>query len=545
MAQKNVGGDMLTDNIFVIGGQVSGSSFIGRKRLLEKYRNDFIASDKRRVYSLVGLSRSGKTSFIKEVFKDRIPDGVFYCYQDIAMCNSYFSIWYSLCRELEDFLDLLEPDSSKQKIYDRVSELVRGITGSQASPDFSDSLVWEKFQTDIRKVFRFLKKLGIRSILVFDEFDRAMDLFTLGTPQYTLFRTLFSDGDMDVSAVTISRRKMETIEGKIYQSSTLANVMDFKPFKGFDDDDMDEYFSVFQTGYAHALSSQDKDRIRYYAGNLPYLLSIIGYYVADDLLDHKVIDIERIFADKCPTVKKYYESCIEQFEREEYLKKIIPYVIGPKYGVTSLDMQVLESLGYLSVSLDERYICISQYFCTMLSAQMLKLDIWSEIINLEKRLKALLKLEAPKIVRANRIRFDSVNEIEFEILRSFGRLGKKEQESLERFIGSGNSTAFSVMSMKRTVKTIAALWDSNFRKYFDDRNFDEYEPMLSKCYEARNPIAHGHEDEVLTDADKNVIDSYCKEIFDVLRVKFPQSTPIPAEETLLKICRETDSDIQA
>ena len=79
--------------------------------------------------------------------------------------------------------------------------------------------------------------------------------------------------------------------------------------------------------------------------------------------------------------------------------KIIPYVIGPKYGVASLDMQVLESLGYLSGSDDERYICISEYFCTMLSAQMLKLDIWSEIINLEKRLTALLKLEAPAIVK--------------------------------------------------------------------------------------------------------------------------------------------------
>ena len=73
MAQKNDGENLMNDNIFVIGGQVKGPSFIGRKKLVQKYRSDFIGSDKRRVYSIVGLSRSGKTSFVKEVFEEPQP----------------------------------------------------------------------------------------------------------------------------------------------------------------------------------------------------------------------------------------------------------------------------------------------------------------------------------------------------------------------------------------------------------------------------------------------------------------------------------------
>lgn len=539
MAQKNDGENLMNDNIFVIGGQVKGPSFIGRKKLVQKYRSDFIGSDKRRVYSIVGLSRSGKTSFVKEVFEEHIPDGVFYFYQDISVCTGFFSIWYSLCNELSDFLSLnIEPAQEQKKIYDKTLELVESISETEDQPDFENDLKWEKFQNNITKIFRFLKKLHIRSILVFDEFDRAASLFTLGTAQFSLFRTIFADGDIDVSAITISRRKMETIEGKVYQSSTLANVMDFKSFKGFDEDDIQEYFSIFAKKYGHELSISDKSKIRYYAGSLPYLLSIFGYYIVDSLLEQQKTDLEKIFSEKCPTVKKYYESCVEQLERDNYLEKIIPFVIGPCYGVTRLDLQVLESVGYISLDSEQKYICISEYFSTILSTRMLNLDIWDEIINLEKRLKALLRFEAQNICQKYRICGDTVNDIELEILK-IGKIGKKEIETLQRFSENDTKTYFSVMSMKRTVLTIAGLWEKIFRKYFCNRNFDEFEPKLSRCYEARNPIAHGHEEEVLTDADRNIINSYCTEMFDLMGKNFPQSTRIPDELELLKKFRKT------
>lgn len=53
-------------NIFEVGGQVSGESFIGRKAEIEKFRNEFLNSKKRKVYSVIGLARSGKTSFVKK-----------------------------------------------------------------------------------------------------------------------------------------------------------------------------------------------------------------------------------------------------------------------------------------------------------------------------------------------------------------------------------------------------------------------------------------------------------------------------------------------
>ena len=96
---------MNEENIFVIGGQVTGDSFIGRKKMITEFRNELIYGKNRRVYSLVGLARSGKTSFVKEIFNVNLPENTFYCYQDISLDTTYFSIWYNVLNALKDFLE--------------------------------------------------------------------------------------------------------------------------------------------------------------------------------------------------------------------------------------------------------------------------------------------------------------------------------------------------------------------------------------------------------------------------------------------------------
>ena len=78
---------MKVDNLFQIGNQVSGKSFIGRNKLLAEYRESFITSTQRKIFSVVGLSRSGKTSFVKNVFEGHVPSNVFYYYCDVSIVN--------------------------------------------------------------------------------------------------------------------------------------------------------------------------------------------------------------------------------------------------------------------------------------------------------------------------------------------------------------------------------------------------------------------------------------------------------------------------
>ena len=88
---------------------------------------------------------------------------------------------------------------------------------------------------------------------------------------------------MSVFAITISRRKIQTIEGGVLLSSSLSGVMDVEHFKGFDEKDINEFYSVLSEKYNYECSADDKSKIHYYAGRLPFLLSILGHNIVDML----------------------------------------------------------------------------------------------------------------------------------------------------------------------------------------------------------------------------------------------------------------------
>ncbi len=529
--------DMETENIFVIGGQVTGESFIGRKKLLARFRNDFIDSNVRKAVSIVGLSKTGKTSFIKKVFENSLPDNVFYCYIDLSLRSSYFSIWREVIEELSDFIAELPENEFPKNIVDSLNKRISRIIDKV--PDFNDSLQWDEFAGNIIRIFKYLNKLKIKSILVFDEFDSAKTLFSDGsndagnlkTQQFALFRTVFSAGEMNVFAITLSRRKIQTIEGGVLLSSSLSGVMEPVQFHGFDPDDISEFYSVFNTKYGHEFSAKEKERIHYYAGNLPYLLFAMGHSIVDMLKDNQQIDIDRIFKERCKAINEYYDACTKSFENEEYLSKIISIVIGPNVNLTKHDIDDFKNLGYIYHE-GKGYLCISNYFTFIhLSDKAREIDIWDSIIKLEQLLKNLIRLETLNIIECFNInrKVPDVNDIEFAVARC-ANIKEENIESSKQFLYSG--TFYQVMSIYITIGIIRGHWDF-FKKYFGDRFFNDFKNRFYKIRKARNGIAHGHEDECLTDADRNEIDSYCQEFFSILRESISPDAEFPKESSFV------------
>ena len=530
---------MEKENIFIIGGQVKGASFIGRRKLLEKYRKDFLESSIPKAVSIVGLSRSGKTSFVKNVFENSVPESVFYHYCDFSTCKSYYQIWNEVLSALSDYIEFSEFDTDKLRYVSSLKEKLAKITDAESSPDLSDDCQWIKFSNNIKAIFKYLKKLEIKAILVFDEFDRAKDLFVLKTPQFALFRTIFSDGDMSVFAITISRRKIQTIEGGVLLSSSLSGVMDVEHFKGFDEKDIDEFYSVLSEKYNYECSADDKSKIHYYAGRLPFLLSILGHNIVDMIHSFEEkgeatfkVDIDKIFRDKCKTINEYYEACIKSFLNEKYLQKIICIVIGPKFGITRQDIDDFINLGYI-YDFDGGYVCISQYFTEHnLSAKLSELPIWENIISTEKILKNIVKVETPNIKKKYGISACSVNDLEFEIVH-MANISQKSLQPTMTFIRNENSTLYKVMSIAITIKIIKGFWGEFFSKYFDNKPISDFDMKFTKIIRARNGIAHGHEDECLNEAGKNEVDSYCREIIEITAKRL-SSKKIPDENDFLK-----------
>lgn len=495
-------------NVFQIGGQVKGESFIGRKALIDSIRKSFIESNIRTAKSYVGLTRIGKTSLIRNAFGTSFSDNLFCVYENLKERQSYYELWQDICWDIKEMLE--RRGLATQELLDLLSSLI----------DDNDQ-PWIKFSRAINKIFALLSDLGIKTVLILDEFDHASTLFSEGTRHFELFRTVFSDGRFNVSAITISRRNLYTIEGATYQSSTFHGVLDIVPLKGFDDGDMREYFSVLDREGV-SLSNSQKDRIIYYAGNSPYLLSIIGHYIIEAADCGQAIDVDQIFLDKCKAINDYYRDCIKHLQRDDDLKRIIPFVIGPNIGVTKNDKDELYNMGYFHET-KGRLVAISEYFSDFMSLDMLKIGIWDNVINLEKRLKLLVGGNIGRIAKHFSLTVDAHSYDAFKyILKKMPDVDDGDIERYSKFIFSTKKynnidcSYLDVMSLTDAVKIIKHCWVDVFAEYFNNSSYDEWGMKFDKCSKARNPIAHGHE-EYLTDLDKQEVDAYCKQIFTVLK----------------------------
>ena len=442
-------------NRFLIGGQVSGDEFIGRRSFLTTLENDIFSEDARMNKAIVGLPRTGKTSTVKKCLL-QVSKKVICIYEDLKTVENYLELWQEILFDLHEC-------AKKNNIHctpntESIFEMMESAS----------DIPWIKLNRCIRAVFADLTLSGYKTVIVFDEFDHASELFEGDTKKYELIRELLSDPRYNVCGITISRLSLYTVEGTTYQSSVFHGVFDVNRFTGFDAHDMKEYFSTFSE-YGIRLDEVQKARIVYYCGNIPYLLSILGHYIVDASLAGEPIDIDRIFLQKCTMINNYYRDCVRYMERD----------------------------GNLNIS------------------------IWDNVINLEKKLKQLIEREMPRLVRHFTAAGNDFNSVFRAILSNTPGIETGAITRYDSFIRNNktvfdiNSTYLEVMSIGDVVKIISACWSDVFSQYFNNDLYNVWAQKLERCARARNPVAHGHE-EYLTDLERQEVDTYCTIIFRTL-----------------------------
>lgn len=509
------------DNIFCIGGQVRGTSFIGRKKEVECLRRQFVDSNIKTAKSIIGLTRTGKSSFVDNAFLD-IPETERILYVNVTLGDlSYYEMWQDIMWKLKKQLQ------RKELIDDELENLFSNFD--------EEELKWVKLNHSIKDTFEYLNEIGVKTILVLDEFDRASIIFENDTKKYDMLRELLSSPKYNIFTVTISRKNLNTIEGTTYQSSTLHGVLDPMYFKGFTEDDVQEYYNILEK-YDIYLTDEQKKEIKYYAGVSPYLLSIFGNKLVERKKVGKSIDITDVFQNDCKLINDYYKDIQKHLERDGDLKRLIPFIIGPNVGVTQNDRDELVNLGYLLFS-DDRTIAVSEYFTQFLSVNMLNISIWDKIISVEKKIKQIIEREMGGLVDFYQVYGTSIKNIEREIIlhtpdakNSISKYDIFIADTQKKFFQS--CTYFDVMSLNDSLKIIVYAW-SIFSKYFRDTELGEWRDKFKKCGNARNPIAHGHE-EYITDIEKQEIDIYCKDILDSInKLSISKQGVIMSEEELV------------
>lgn len=452
---------MRKNNIFVVGGQVSGSSFFGRSEELGKLTRQF--RDGNRGRAIIGMNRIGKSSLINQLLQLECHDqqDILLIRHEVKGNGSAQDFWTSFLKMLWEEMERLHIQDSE---IDRDMKEILGIRETPPEPepvaavaepvkkkglanllhslfakekrqdgsnvqscaekpvattimrsDFCNHLKNVNFQDEfnsrigknIEKIMERLGKLNYRVVIILDEFDGARALFKKQSGSLSVIRGLATGANMShVAVYTLSRRTLEMIEKGIAEAhvdstSTLSGAFDNLRLPGFSDSDMEQFWDAL-LDYDIFADNELKARIQYYSGNHPYLLSFYGNRIADYALTGKNVTanlIDQIHSREwLQNLKGHYDTWVKRMKEDGYAQDLRGILCGPINGITQATVDGFLDAGYLGND-SEGFYTISRDFTTYFLTQTTDLTspIWDVIMTAERFLKQLMVKEYPKL----------------------------------------------------------------------------------------------------------------------------------------------------
>lgn len=507
----------MANNVFVVGSEVQGESQIGYKRYIDKF-TDILTNTINNI-SITGIKRFGKTSLAKEVIakvKEDSGNKVIAIFVDLAKQRSFSDFLEAIFNGLEE--EIMMNDELTEKFYSNsvFKRLLKKIEESDSNS--------RTYRDTLEGIFKWIKRQDVRVILAIDEFDAASDLFT-ETADFEFLRDLSSNRELEISLVLVSRRQLYMIEKKNFNNSTFHGVVQTYPINGFINEDLEEFYTVLIEKYGIELSEYMKKRLNYYCGQSPYLYSMFAYDIVDDFQTKKEINIDLIYKRREIDIENYYKSIFACLNNDKVniegaygevstVEKLVGVIVGPRIGVVENDISVLESLGYL-YSKEDLYYSISGHFTNALRRIPLKIDTWTAILGLEKKLKSMIRKQIMVNNGVELIDYDMWTKI-FEKIGAAGTL-----DTYDKFIADSMNEykcdvdLLDVCSLDVAVSIIQFYWEEWFSKFFEHDSWEKWEYKLRLCASARNPMAHGHE-EFLSAEAKASVNEYCDTIIKLL-----------------------------
>ena len=516
---------MNDSNIFITGGEVSGNSLIGYsstiKKLTRMIEQKINATGGIYIY---GLHRMGKTSITKQIISTvfRNQSDLVCMYIDLNNFNTNNSTRY------EEFLKAIISELEEQ-LEEMISIDLNKIM--QKIRDFHNQTMNEMgFRIAFNKIFRWIKKSGLKVLLIIDEFDSAKDVFSCKA-DFELFRELTASNEYSVCLVTISRQEISLIENENPNNSSFKGVMYPFPVKGFDKSDIEEYCRVLEDGYDYRLSEDDIELLSSYCGSSPYLWSCIGFEIAECQLLGKDCLLGDIL-NSTPILSKingFYESIYKCLEHDKdinnvsFAEKLASVIIGPSFLANDNDVKLLTSMNYL-IDTGTESVAFSKAFKKYLMGISYNNDILNGFDTLEKKMKLLLESHKDRIFAAASTSADNDNENWFIVLcATWQSLEHKDfkRNKYEKQIGNTlrtfqkSETVLNVMSLEDVMRISRNYWSIIADKFNND-TLDKWETKLVECGIARNPVHHGSVKRIYSIEEQNRIMSYCNEIIKQL-----------------------------
>jgi serine/threonine-protein kinase len=284
---------------YTVGRPVQNpADFYGRQRQISRLF-EIIGNPQPQSVSLSGLSRAGKTSFLRHIARPAVmvrhlrhPEKMVMVYVDMSACKTPGHFYYRVLMQLKTALGLVRT----------------GFLWKESAPE----------QTTIYDVEAFLCHFPDRRIvLLLDDFDQ-MSPATFGRDFLTELRAMTSVRDYDLVCVTTSFTDMSVIGSRagLPPTSPFFNIFSPTPL----------YLGELETAVIDTLicqpalqagtplSAAEMQQIKYLAGTLPFLLQVTAVRWLYHKRQGSVPDADTILTQLTAELAPYFAHWWGQFD---------------------------------------------------------------------------------------------------------------------------------------------------------------------------------------------------------------------------------------
>lgn len=500
------------------GKIIHGNRFIGRISEICTIKQRVLGREQYGNLAIMGLPRIGKTSLawqaIMEKKDELLSMSTIPIFVPVGNCKSSKDFYRTLVSLVNDEVEFICQDAQR---FNKVDSICKELS------DVKDDV---EFSLLIQKYFKFLKRLGYKTIYILDEFDSVQSLFEVA--DFQMLRELSISPDMEVCLVTCSRKTIKEIEAINGAISNFYNTFKDIRLAMYSDDDFELYWSW--VGNYIEVKDDYKEKAEFYAGRHPFLLDFYNNYC----FVSKEKDNDKIISNLRLELLNQFSTIQDTLKNEHLLDMAIQLVVGPVYNVTKISEERLLKFGFIKIVDNEQkmnilgrlmgatyqghsYTCFSDYFTNVLERSVIEdVDYWPIWKETEKMVRGLIKTYLEERYGADwetKIVTDCGGNPNW--VNSFELLKTTKEKTLKLFPGASKHLVDYTLTRDMFNVFINTGWRAWFNQVFG-ADKKPWSAKFNFLAEVRNPMAHNNS-EFITEEQITKATTYCQEIKNAIR----------------------------